>query len=803
MKIRHIFALALAAITSGSAAAAEPSGYYDSCKGKGGSNLLTALCSKISSHTNVGYDGLYNVYEASDVHPDGTVWDMYSTKNWGTWSRVSKCGSYKNVGDCINREHSVPQSWFKEASPMKSDAFHVYPTDGKVNGQRGNDPYGECAGGTTLSNGSIKGLGRLGASTFPGYSGRVFEPDDQYKGDFARSYFYMAACYNDRISSWSSPAFAGNSYPVFTSWTVNLLLKWHRQDPVSDKEIDRNEAVYAKQKNRNPFIDHPELAEYIWGDKKTSTWNGSDEPAGSFTLPVNGSTVDMGVAGSGVPVSTTITVRGKDLTSAVSVSATNALQLSATTISASQANAGYELTLTWKLSQVGSYTSKLTLTSGSAKTEVTVKARVQEGLPATAATEIAAESFRANWTYVGDAADGKYTLDVKQGAASIDGYPRKVDAATGHYTVDGLEPATAYTYTLKSDSHTSNTVSVTTGVLLPSVQFLYDGELAFNTTPGEPSAAEELLVEIENISSAVAVSVSAPFQISTDRTEWGTSLTLQPAEDRIYMRLNADRAGTFSTSISAKAGDYSMSSGLIYGYCQDAAADFLETFEANFAKPYSDGLYVGSAANWTFANVGVVGIESQGDRIYEGEKACRFGKKEVSSIAMDEDKLGGAGTVSFYACRWINNQGDVDPAAVIEVSYSTDGGSTWTPAGTVNIDASQYTQYSVPVNKAGNVRVKLARTVGSRIHLDNVAISNYTTGLNDPTDEYYSWDAYSPAAGTLCIESRDAATAAVHGIDGITYIGAAALAAGTNTFELPAGLYIVVVGRDTRRVLVK
>ena len=77
---------------------------------------------------------------------------------------------------------------------MYSEAFHIYPTDGKVNGQRSNFPYGECAKGTTLpSNGSVKALGRLGDCTFHGYSGTVFEPDDQYKGDFARSYFYMAA----------------------------------------------------------------------------------------------------------------------------------------------------------------------------------------------------------------------------------------------------------------------------------------------------------------------------------------------------------------------------------------------------------------------------------------------------------------------------------------------------------------------------------------------------------------------------------------------------------------------------------
>lgn len=108
---------------------------------------------------------------------------------------VSKeqCGQYSTLGDCYNREHSFPKSWFNDDSPMVSDAFHIYPTDGKVNSQRNNYPYGECANGTTLSpNGKVKALGKLGTSTFPGYSGTVFEPDDEYKGDFARSYFYMA-----------------------------------------------------------------------------------------------------------------------------------------------------------------------------------------------------------------------------------------------------------------------------------------------------------------------------------------------------------------------------------------------------------------------------------------------------------------------------------------------------------------------------------------------------------------------------------------------------------------------------------
>ena len=260
----------MAAMISGSAmsaAAAEPAGYYSSCEGKAGKALLQQLESVVGPHTTVSYKGLLDLYKSSDARPDGTVWDMYSTQRF---SFGNTCGNYKKVGDCYNREHSFPKSWFNDASPMYSEAFHIYPTDGKVNGQRSNYPYGECASGTTLpGSGSVKALGKLGRCTFPGYSGTVFEPDDEYKGDFARSYFYMCAAYNSRFGTWKSDMLAGNSYPGFTSWAINLLLKWHRQDPVSQKELDRQEAVYARQRNRNPFIDHPDLAEHIWGDRQS------------------------------------------------------------------------------------------------------------------------------------------------------------------------------------------------------------------------------------------------------------------------------------------------------------------------------------------------------------------------------------------------------------------------------------------------------------------------------------------------------------------------------------------------------
>ncbi len=243
-------------------------GYYNAAVGKSQAALKTALSTIISAgYNDVGYGGLYNIYPTSDKTASGHVWDMYSTCTWTHGQK--KCGDYKDVCDCYNREHSIPQSWFNSNAPMVSDAFHVYPTDGKVNGQRSNYPFGECSNGTTLA----RGKGRAGSSTFPGYSGTVFEPADEYKGDFARTYFYFATRYENQISGFSGASFSGNSYPALSAWSQALFLKWHRQDPVSQKEIDRNNAVEVFQKNRNAFIDHPELAEFIWGDRKGEAWS--------------------------------------------------------------------------------------------------------------------------------------------------------------------------------------------------------------------------------------------------------------------------------------------------------------------------------------------------------------------------------------------------------------------------------------------------------------------------------------------------------------------------------------------------
>ena len=265
---------------------AQPAGYYNNAGGLSGSILKTALYNIIKDHTVKTYDYLWTAYQTTDDRTNGKVWDMYSDIPGGTPAYqftfiTDQCGNYAVEGDCYNREHSLPQSWFNEVSPMVSDLFHVYPTDGKVNGMRNNYPFGKVGTATyTSSNGS-----KLGNCISAGYTGTVFEPIDSFKGDFARSYFYMATRYENLIAGWENNdlngdvVLDGTAYPSFETWFVNLLLSWHTLDPVSQKEIDRNNAVYGIQGNRNPYIDHPEYVSYVWGGALPTSTEPSNYPA--------------------------------------------------------------------------------------------------------------------------------------------------------------------------------------------------------------------------------------------------------------------------------------------------------------------------------------------------------------------------------------------------------------------------------------------------------------------------------------------------------------------------------------------
>ncbi|ANQ51629.1 DUF5017 domain-containing protein [Flammeovirga sp. MY04] len=265
----------------------ENSGYYGRAFNKSGYELKSTLSEIISEdYKDIGYAALWTLYQTSDdkYQMKEIIWDMYSDipdpENPTIPDGVQpgeyeyriiydQCGnSGSGEGYCYNREHVVPQSWFDKRAPMVSDAHHIIPTDAYVNTMRSNHPHGMVANASWTSVNNSK----LGSGTAAsGYTGTVFEPNDEYKGDFARMYLYMATRYEDQIGTWvgngqAGTVLDGSSDKVYKDWFLNLMIEWHNNDPVSFKELDRNEQIFLQQKNRNPFIDHPEFVNMIWRD---------------------------------------------------------------------------------------------------------------------------------------------------------------------------------------------------------------------------------------------------------------------------------------------------------------------------------------------------------------------------------------------------------------------------------------------------------------------------------------------------------------------------------------------------------
>lgn len=272
----------------------EPAGYYATTAGKNCADLKSTLRTIITNgHNAQTYGSLYNQYAITDIKPRevGTgganvIWDIYSDRPTGVDPYnfdpfTNRCGNYSIEGDCFNREHSVPQSWFNEAAPAVSDYHHIFPTDGKVNGIRSSFVFGNVATASTTSlNGS-----KLGSSADAGISGTVFEPIDEYKGDVARAFLYFVTRYENSIPGWSSSttnaanAFANNTFPAVRTSYLRLMIEWHNQDPVSAKEITRNNGGFSFQGNRNPYVDRPEFVSQVW--------NNTCAGLGSLVLPAD------------------------------------------------------------------------------------------------------------------------------------------------------------------------------------------------------------------------------------------------------------------------------------------------------------------------------------------------------------------------------------------------------------------------------------------------------------------------------------------------------------------------------------
>ena len=397
---------------------------YSSLNGKSGSTLYSAVNTRAhSGYSGMTYAGVWTAYQTTDVYPAGhakagKIWDMYSNSTTFTYS-TSQCGNYSAEGDCYNREHSIPKSWFGQSNnPVSNspgtDLFHLVATDGYVNSKRSNYAFGEVSSATYTSNsgckvGSAKSItlsntiiNTSGSTTQSCSSSPVFEPMDEFKGDFARGYFGTLLSWMNNSSynnfTQESPgaamfqsSFDASHYYGLTAYGVVLLLKWHREDPVSQKEIDRNNAVEVKQGNRNPFIDYPILAEYIWGKYAGNTFNTSNA-VGSFesaftpgvsdgdkssttpTLAVSATSITMDPVAVNGTSTATFTVTGANLTSTISISVSGSYySVSPTTITAANANKTNTITVTYHPTATGTHNGTITISStGAADKSISV-----------------------------------------------------------------------------------------------------------------------------------------------------------------------------------------------------------------------------------------------------------------------------------------------------------------------------------------------------------------------------------------------------------------------------------------------
>lgn len=223
-----------------------PTDYYKSALSMSGSELRSQLKSIISSGVKkLSYSAVYDICEDDDQNPDNTsqVWLVYKEVGIDKSKRVS---SY-SAG--WNREHTWAKSHgdFGTSAGPGTDCHHLRASDARENGNRGNLDFANVSGPRTKNS-------------------KFYEPPLSAKGDVARMIFYMAVRYGYTVNE------TGGSGTTAYHGKLSDLLEWNELDPVDPYEIRRNNVVYGYQNNRNPFVDHPELVKYIFGDKKTAVW---------------------------------------------------------------------------------------------------------------------------------------------------------------------------------------------------------------------------------------------------------------------------------------------------------------------------------------------------------------------------------------------------------------------------------------------------------------------------------------------------------------------------------------------------
>ena len=483
----HKFILAVVMAGAALVAGANiPAGYYNSLEGKSGQALKDAIQELALQHTILSYNSLWGYFTETDCRPEdpSQVWDMYSDDIF--YFR----GSRAPYG--MNREHSLPKSWWygyneTQGFAAYTDLNHLYPSEEDANLAKNYWPLGEVStvefdNGVTRVGYPKKGQGG-GAST-------VFEPDDRYKGDFARTYFYMACTYQKY--SWKYTFMLTNNYwKTLNDWSAEMLCRWARADAVSDKELARNDAVQKAQNNRNPFIDIPTLFEYIWGNRQgevfylseagmsadTTTYTGDPE----LITPVQDAVLDFGEVALGKSLDYVIFIKGRGLNNPLSVQIykddERMFRIPVSTVSRTVANSaeGYPLKVTYYPSSIGEHTARLLISDGGLVGSVGIELHAQclpvptlSPLTALNATGIEGSRYIANWTAATEDVDYYVITRTVYGAGNVEARTEVFtteDGTATSYAFDDRGSGETHTYQVQSyrlgyTSEPSNVITV-------------------------------------------------------------------------------------------------------------------------------------------------------------------------------------------------------------------------------------------------------------------------------------------------------------------------------------------------------
>lgn len=495
-----------------------PQGYYSSVSGKSEAELKTALHNLLYNHTLISsYQNLPQYFRKTDVYPAddpkyGQWWDMYSNITL-----------YVNSFSGLNREHSFPKSWWggSTSTPAYIDLNHLYPSEAAANMAKSNYPLGEVVGKPDFDNG-VTSVGRP-VSGEGGGARSVFEPADEYKGDFARTYFYMVTCYQNLTWRYTWMV-SNNTYPTLNTWAVNMLLKWHRDDPVSQKELDRNEEVYKVQANRNPFIDYPELAEYLWGTHRGEPFypgNGAVSADPVLITPVQDMALDFGESVTGNTSTVALQIRGENIRTNPELTITGVdrkmFSLESASVNASDVNKpeGTWVRVSYKPTDTGQHSARLIVSSydgaksrGIALIGQGVAKPVLHTLTALPAVGVSSTEYTALWEEPASDVVDYYVVTRTVYPADAETYWEEQVAEECNFTFTNCQPGSSESYNVRSCrlgyySDPSNEIYVTLPAGISDVKsdavpvgWLIDGSGAVLTMPEGATVTDIVIYDL-------------------------------------------------------------------------------------------------------------------------------------------------------------------------------------------------------------------------------------------------------------------------------------------------------------------